>query len=116
MICAYRDKVTLYLLLEMVHGGELFRYLDHKGRLAEKTASFYAANVYLALEHMHDKGIIHRDLKPENLLIDQNGYIKLVDFGFAKHVRPHLRPDCPRRPHLPPTPPPLAALSYRTSA
>lgn len=89
MIGAYRDKATLYLLLEMVHGGELFRYLDQIGRLQEKTTAFYAANVFLALEHMHDKDIIHRDLKPENLLIDQRGYIKLVDFGFAKHVRPH---------------------------
>jgi cGMP-dependent protein kinase len=86
MICAYRDKATLYILLEMVQGGELFRYLDQKGRLPEKTVCFYAANVYLALDHLHSKGVIHRDLKPENLLIDPDGYIKLVDFGFAKHV------------------------------
>jgi protein kinase A len=94
MICAYRDKATLYILLEMVQGGELFRYLDQKGRLPEKTVCFYAANVYLALDHLHSKGVIHRDLKPENLLIDPDGYIKLVDFGFAKHVRiPRLRAD-----------------------
>jgi serine/threonine protein kinase len=110
MIGAYRDKMTLYLLLEMVHGGELFRYLDQKGRLQEQTAAFYAANVFLALEHLHEKGIIHRDLKPENLLIDQYGYIKLVDFGFAKHVCPQLRTTVLENPIS--TPPPPVAAPY----
>ena len=47
---------------------------------------FYAANVLLALEHLHEHGIVYRDLKPENLLLDAYGYIKVADFGFAKKI------------------------------
>lgn len=82
----YRDKYNLYMLIEMIPGGELFRYLDQKGRLPEDTARFYAAQVILALEQLHTKGVVYRDLKPENLLIDRDGYLKMVDFGFAKQV------------------------------
>ena len=50
----------------------------------EETAKFYAASVVLAFEHMHARNIIYRDLKPENLLLDDKGYLKVTDFGFAK--------------------------------
>lgn len=48
--------------------------------------SFYAACVALMFEYIHSKNIIYRDLKPENLLIADDGYLKLTDFGFAKVV------------------------------
>ena len=67
-------------------GGELFHYLDLEGAFSDDTARFYAANVILALQHLHSQGIVYRDLKPENLLVDHNGYIKVADFGFAKKV------------------------------
>jgi len=51
-----------------------------------KTAKFYSGCVLLALEYLHRKKILYRDLKPENLLIDAEGYIRVVDFGFAKQV------------------------------
>ena len=47
---------------------------------------FYAANVLLALEHLHSRGLVYRDLKPENLLLDAQGYCKVADFGFAKKI------------------------------
>jgi len=65
-------------------GGELFQYLDQEGAFSDEIARFYAANVLLALQHLHGKGIVYRDLKPENLLMDRDGYIKVADFGFAK--------------------------------
>ncbi|KAK9812821.1 hypothetical protein WJX72_004332 [[Myrmecia] bisecta] len=86
LVRAYQDKASLYLLQEWVPGGELFHHLDLEGAFDEPTAMFYAANVLLALEHLHARGIVYRDLKPENLLLDKDGYIKVADFGFAKKI------------------------------
>ena len=56
-------------------------------KFEEETARFYAAEIVLILEFLHDlKGIAYRDLKPENILIDAEGHLKLVDFGFAKEI------------------------------
>jgi len=64
----------------------LFHHLDLAGAFDEATAMFYAANVLLALEHLHSRGLVYRDLKPENLLLDAQGYCKVADFGFAKKI------------------------------
>jgi len=81
-----QDESTLFLLMEFVPGGEFFRYLVKKRTVLEPHAQFYMANVFLALEHLHAQGIIFRDLKPENLVFSVEGYLKLVDFGFAKKL------------------------------
>ena len=52
----------------------------------ESDVKFYAGCITEALAHMHSKNIIYRDLKPENLVLDQRGYLKITDFGFAKEV------------------------------
>ena len=87
----FKDANNLYLLLEMVQGGELFTFLHCSERSEEYVgndhACFYASNVLLAFEYLHERSILYRDLKPENLLIDHEGYIKVVDFGFAKIVQ-----------------------------
>ena len=72
--------------LVTIAGGELFHHLDLAGAFDETTAMFYAANVLLALEHLHSRGLVYRDLKPENLLLDAQGYCKVADFGFAKKI------------------------------
>ena len=56
------------------------------GRLPPLSAKFYAAQVTIMFEYLHGKNIVYRDLKPENLLINQDGYLKMTDFGFAKVV------------------------------
>jgi cGMP-dependent protein kinase len=71
-------------VLEACLGGEMFTFLRQRGAISESAARFYAGSVVLALEHMHNKGIVFRDLKPENLVMDQRGYAKITDFGFAK--------------------------------
>ena len=86
LIATYQDKNLLYMLLEFIQGGELFNLLDKFKRLNAGHARLYAACVLDAFIYMHDKDIIYRDLKPENLLIDSAGYIRIIDFGFAKHV------------------------------
>ncbi|KAF5835635.1 putative cGMP-dependent protein kinase [Dunaliella salina] len=84
-----QDDETLYMLMEAVMGGELFGYLQARGRaLSELHARFYAASVILALQYLHDRDLVYRDLKPENLLMDLQGYAKMADFGFVKKVKP----------------------------
>eukprot|EP01017_Pseudomicrothorax_dubius_P046201 TRINITY_DN8106_c0_g1_i2.p1 TRINITY_DN8106_c0_g1~~TRINITY_DN8106_c0_g1_i2.p1 ORF type:complete len:289 (-),score=94.62 TRINITY_DN8106_c0_g1_i2:331-1197(-) len=81
-----QDDRYLYLVLEFISGGELFTYLRSVGRLDPPHAAFYGAQVASMFEYLHSKNIIYRDLKPENLLIHEDGYLKLTDFGFAKIV------------------------------
>jgi protein kinase A len=73
--------------LEYCPGGEIFSFLRRAKRFTEQTAQFYAAEITLVLEYLHDvQGVAYRDLKPENILLDKEGHIKLVDFGFAKRL------------------------------
>ena len=71
----------------MALGGELFTYLREKVKFEEPQAAVYGAMVASAFAYLHARKIAHRDLKPENLLFDAQGYLKLVDFGFAKVIR-----------------------------
>jgi serine/threonine protein kinase len=80
-----QDDRYMYLVLELINGGELFTYLRSVGRFPVEQAQFYSAQVCQMFEYLHSKNIIYRDLKPENILIDKTGYLKLTDFGFAKY-------------------------------
>ncbi|KAI3400947.1 hypothetical protein diail_1155 [Diaporthe ilicicola] len=82
----FQDSRNLYMVMDFVEGGELFSLLRKSGRFPNPVAKFYAAEVTLALEYLHEKHIIYRDLKPENLLLDRHGHLKITDFGFAKRV------------------------------
>jgi serine/threonine protein kinase len=76
-----------FIQLDYCPGGEVFSYLRRARRFNESTSQFYAAEIVLILEFLHDhQGVAYRDLKPENILIDAEGHLKLVDFGFAKKV------------------------------
>jgi len=86
LYATWQDETNLYMLMDYVIGGELFTYLRRAGRFSNDTACMFAAMVVLVLEHLHAKNILYRDLKPENLLIDRQGFLKICDFGFAKHV------------------------------
>ncbi|KAK5990997.1 cAMP-dependent protein kinase catalytic subunit 3 [Cladobotryum mycophilum] len=88
LLASFSDDTSLYMLLDYVPGGELFSYLRKYRRFNEHIARFYAAEIVLVLEFLHEQqgGVAYRDLKPENLLLDKGGHIKLVDFGFAKRL------------------------------
>jgi len=87
LITSFSDQDSLYMLLDYCPGGEVFSYLRKAKRFDENTSRFYAAEIVLILEFLHEReGVAYRDLKPENLLLDAEGHIKLVDFGFAKRL------------------------------
>jgi len=84
LFATYQDETCVYFLLEKVLGGELWSLLRRETTFNETTSRFYTACIVLALEHIHSFNIVYRDLKPENVLIADNGYAKVTDFGFAK--------------------------------
>lgn len=84
---SFKDSKYVYLLLEYIWGGELFRLLRSEWRFINDVALFYITEIAWALEYIHSLDIAYRDLKPENLLIDKEGHLKITDFGFAKIVR-----------------------------
>ncbi|KAJ1559059.1 serine/threonine protein kinase, AGC, partial [Nowakowskiella sp. JEL0078] len=67
MVCTFQDEKNLFIVMEYVPGGELFSHLRRAGRFTNDMTRFYAAEILLAIEHMHSKDVIYRDLKPENL-------------------------------------------------
>ena len=81
---AFQNTEKLYFVCDFLNGGELFYHLCNQIRFSEDRARFYAAEIILALEHLHEHGIIYRDLKPENVLLDSKGHLKLTDFGLSK--------------------------------
>lgn len=88
LLRTYQDQLYIYFLEEYAEAGDLrtllSSYQDHKFSL--DLATFFIANLILALEYLHFNKIIHRDLKPENLMLMTNGYLKLGDFGNAKII------------------------------
>ncbi|XP_077075734.1 cGMP-dependent protein kinase 1 [Siphateles boraxobius] len=83
---AFKDSRYIYMIMEFCPGGEIWTKLKEVGRFQENIAVFITACVVEAFAYLHNKGILYRDLKPENLMLDSKGYVKLVDFGFAKEL------------------------------
>ncbi|XP_027345147.1 CBL-interacting serine/threonine-protein kinase 12-like isoform X4 [Abrus precatorius] len=84
-------KTKIYFVMEYVRGGELFNKVA-KGRLKEHVARNYFQQLISAVEFCHARGVYHRDLKPENLLLDENGNLKVSDFGLSA-VSDQIRQD-----------------------
>ena len=77
----------LYYICPFLKGGYLYHKLKKDIFFKEDLVKFYVAQVAIAIQHLHDLGIAYRDLKPENILIDEDGYIKLCDFGASIHFQ-----------------------------
>ncbi|KAH8308521.1 hypothetical protein KR059_010406, partial [Drosophila kikkawai] len=83
----YEDKSKVYLVMELVTGGELFDRIVEKGSYTEKDASHLIRQILEAVDYMHEQGVVHRDLKPENLLYysaEDDSKIMISDFGLSK--------------------------------
>ncbi|KAI8646229.1 camp-dependent protein kinase 3 [Parasitella parasitica] len=83
---SFQSETHVFLVMDYIPGGELFRQLRKEKKFTEDEAKFYAAEVVLAIEYLHGIDVAYRDLKPENILVDRHGHIKITDFGFAKRV------------------------------
>ncbi|KAK1168290.1 ribosomal protein S6 kinase alpha-3 isoform X3 [Acipenser oxyrinchus oxyrinchus] len=86
---AFQTEGKLYLILDFLRGGDLFTRLSKEVMFTEEDVKYYLAELALALDHLHSLGIIYRDLKPENILLDEEGHIKLTDFGLSKESIDH---------------------------
>ncbi|KAJ3446536.1 cbl-interacting protein kinase 32 [Anaeramoeba flamelloides] len=77
------SKTRIYLVIELLTGGELFYKIANNGKFSEKVARFYFQQLITGLEFVHSQGICHRDLKPENILLDEDDNLKISDFGLS---------------------------------
>ena len=87
MIFCFQTEERIYFIMPFIRGGELFQHLRTEKFFKEDKVRFYAASIGIALDYLHNHGIIYRDIKPENILIGEDGYLKLIDFGMAKMIK-----------------------------
>lgn len=83
----FQNEYRIYFVMPFIRGGELYKIYQAKKRFNEKIVKFYSAQIILAIGYLHSKNIIHRDLKLENILVDSNGYLKIIDYGLAKIIK-----------------------------
>ena len=84
---SFQDEDYLYIINDLMSGGDLRYWYILKRSFSEKECKFIVACIILGLEYLHSNKIIHRDLKPENILFDNKGYIHIADFGIAKDLK-----------------------------
>ena len=87
LVFCFQTEERIYFIMPFLSGGELFQHLRKFRTFDEEKVRFYGAQIALALEYLHSKGIVYRDLKPENILMDEQGYLRLADFGMAKKLK-----------------------------
>lgn len=90
---AFQDRENLYLLMDLMTGGDLRYHICRKHCFTEPESRFFTACIFAGLDYLHSHEIVHRDIKPENLVLDYRGYIHLTDLGIAKRLRPENSSD-----------------------
>jgi len=87
---SFHSKDDVYLILDLMTGGDLGYHLHQKGRFPKRECQYYAARIMLGLQALHDKRYVYRDLKPENCLLADDGRVKISDLGLATKITPTL--------------------------
>jgi serine/threonine protein kinase len=85
---AFQTKENLYLVMDLMSGGDLRYHMSNKRKFSERETKFIVCCLLCALEYLHVNNIIHRDVKPENLVFDSKGYLRLTDFGVSREWKP----------------------------
>jgi len=85
---AFQDRENLYLVMDLLAGGDLRYHIARHRRFTEEQTRFFVAFIVHSLEYIHNKSILHRDIKPENLVFDERGYLRVTDFGIARIWNP----------------------------
>ena len=81
---AFQTDEKLYMVTDYCRGGELFFHLKRLRTFSEEMVRFYSAEIICALDHLHSNNVVYRDLKPENVLLDQDGHVRITDFGLSR--------------------------------
>lgn len=87
MYYAFQDRETIFLVMDLMPGGDLRYHIGKMRRFTEEQTQFFVACIFQGLEYLHHNQIIHRDIKPENLVLDSRGYIRITDLGIARKFR-----------------------------
>ena len=86
LVKTLKDEKFIYFLMDYIRGKELFDVIRDIGVLTKSQTLFYGASIMLAVHYLHQRKFIYRDIKPENIMVLENGYIKIIDFGTAKAI------------------------------
>ena len=85
---AFQDADNLYLVMDLLSGGDLRFHISRHKKFTEEQTRFFICGIIISLEYIHSNNVIHRDIKPENLVLDEKGYVRVTDFGIAKENLP----------------------------
>ncbi|UYV70279.1 PRKCI [Cordylochernes scorpioides] len=88
LAASFETDERAYVLMDLVKGKDLYHYSKQMGRMPEDYARFYSAEAIIALNYLYTHGIIHRDVKLENILVNNDGHIKLADYGACREEGP----------------------------
>ncbi|XP_041438360.1 protein kinase C delta type-like [Xenopus laevis] len=80
---AFQSQVQAFIVMEHASGGTLLKQIRSQGNLTQRRILFYSAEMVVGLQFLHANGIIHRDFKPDNVLLDDEGHVKICDFGLS---------------------------------
>ncbi|TNV80427.1 hypothetical protein FGO68_gene6259 [Halteria grandinella] len=86
MLCCFQNPSEVIFIMGFARGGDLFQHLSLLGTFDEEVVKFIAAQLAMAIGYLHTQHIVYRDLKLENILLNDDGYISLVDFGISKQL------------------------------